>query len=907
MNNTLNFYLGVESSNSLLNDGYYYDLNTGELKEIDSAYKDTISVTYCNLIETNRAKFINFLISDNTIEYFDIKDIPSSVKPFGEGKHIYMLEFNSNEKLIKSTKIDEINLYNIFKPLQNETKYVAFQFCNYKIKYSISEYANKIILYEHEAIPHYKSLTKETKKESQQQFFRDSINGKITLWKEDYDYVVSKSINDNLYFCILKNNELLIDSTFNKADCKYDAFKKSIELKLSSHDKYKQVLDNYEKTFDLIKLAPKKSKITLTKRAVVQIYIKGESTISSYAGGTYWEDEVNEVVTDENALLKKYYFAKGPTQYEYSNKSIGFFAVIQSSNVWEDGQGNKVEFIKVANKGEEVSSIILPGIGTYAIGGSGLRLYDNKSIQIKAGSPQLGYTKLYYDLYRIQMNVNGKTYYSRQVYAKYDSDDFIITDTSDKAYPMTDITSTFYLGDGIIVNSIWGRLVCDVDKVGETELYDLPYDDFAINRANYKKCIGLNFKGSNENSLVNFVYSTEFSEDPTSYGLNDFGTYFKMPHSFDNRNYYPVCKNAWANTSIWVYFGNYATGSYDAFENFLSKYYKEYSIKDAIHISDIVSVLLKEINPALKHENSSEYSQFLYSNSSVFASSKYLGNCQLYLTQKTNILKGEYDQAAQKLEITLKTILEMLRDCFKCYWFIDSENRFRIEHISYFINGGSYLEATTQLDLTTKKDKFNKVNLLYAQNELEYSKSDLNSQYKFEWMDDSTDSMANLTIDFKNNYLIDTSAEEITASNFSADIDYMLFNPSKFSDDGYALLLADKNTNKVPIIKHTLLNNKWNNFEYTVFTQNWYASWNNLINHYSYDLPGNNFSLNIISGIPAGINSIKHILTQSVKFQILDFELNNFGLIKTEIGNGQIESISTNIDTQAVTVSLSYD
>nr|DAU31597.1 MAG TPA: hypothetical protein [Caudoviricetes sp.] len=902
--NDLKFYIGIESNNTLLNDGYYYDINTGEFKEFTSVALKYVKVTYCNKIEVNNSKFINFLITESTIEYFyDAFGTISNLNPFGKGKQVYMLEYDNDDKFIKSTKIDENQMFNIFMPLNANTKQVAFQFCNFKTEYGISENLNKIILYEYEANPHYKTLTAESKKESNQEFFRDSISGKITLWKKDYDFINKQSINDNLYFCIIKNHKFLIDSTFNKIDCKYDCFKKSVELKLSSHDRYKQVLDNYEKTYDLIKLAPKKSKITLTKRAVVQIYIKGENVISSYAGGTYWEDDVNEVITDENALLKKYYFAKGPTMYEYSNKDIGFSAVIQKSDVWKDSQGNTVKFIKVANKGQLVGDISLPGIGKYRIEASERRLYDDA--YIKVADEQVegdGYFYLFLDLYQIQITTKNNTYYSKNVYAKYDSDDFIIANQSSTAYPMT---GDIYLGNGVIVNSIWGRLICDADSVNGTPLYDLPYDDFAINRANYKKCIGLNFT-ENKNSLVHFVYSADSSKDATSYGLNDFGTYFVMPYSFDNRNYYPVCKSAWANVSIWVYFGNDATG-YDAFEKYLSKYYKEYTIKDVIHIADVISILLKKINPALKHEATSEYSNFLYSNSNKLASSNYLGACQLYITQKTNILKGEYDQAAQKSEITLKAILEMLRDSFRCYWFIDNENRLRIEHISYFLNGGSYDNTfnNIQLDLTNEKDKFNKQYLLYSQYELDYSKSELNSQYKFKWMDDSTDSMANLVVDFKNNYLLDTRNEEITISNFSADIDYMLFNPDSFSNDGYAIILADYNTKKVPIIKNTLLNNLWKNFKYTVYTQNWYMSWNNLIHHYSYDLPGNMISLNNIENLP--VNGIKHILNHSIKIQIQNFTLDKYKLIKTKIGNGQIESVSTDVNTQASTISLSYD
>ena len=41
-------------------------------------------------------------------------------------------------------------------------------------------------------------------------------------------------------------------------------------------------------------------------------------------------------------------------------------------------------------------------------------------------------------------------------------------------------------------------------------------------------------------------------------------------------------------------------------------------------------------------------------------------------------------EPAQTAPITLKNVLNMLRDCFRCYWFIDDQNRFRVEHIQFF-------------------------------------------------------------------------------------------------------------------------------------------------------------------------------------------------------------------------------
>src|SRR5574344_1325560 len=164
----------------------------------------------------------------------------------------------------------------------------------------------------HEVYPHYKQLKKKFKKENNQVFFRESLDGKINLFGDDYLLVKNASIESTIYFYVYRGQTLFASASFNKSDCKFDHFKKSVELKLKYNDKYSKILDAYENTYDLIKLTPALTPITLTKRCVIQIYIQGEKTLSNYAGGTYWETDVDEQVDDEEALTRKYYFSKGP-------------------------------------------------------------------------------------------------------------------------------------------------------------------------------------------------------------------------------------------------------------------------------------------------------------------------------------------------------------------------------------------------------------------------------------------------------------------------------------------------------------------------------------------------------------------------------------------------------------------
>lgn len=775
----------------------------------------------------------------------------------------------------------------------------------------------------HEVYPHYKQLKKKLKKENNQMFFRESLDGKINLFGQDYLLVKNASIESTIYFYVYRGQTLFASASFNKSDCKFDHFKKNVELKLKYGDKYSKILDAYENTYDLIKLTPALTPITLTKRCVVQIYIQGEKTLSNYAGGTYWETDVDEQVDDEKALTKKYYFSKGPKFVEVDLQGFNYdinaaYGGLSGNNIWNATSKREIggvvykmpcsiKFTKVANandvfRGDSQVKLLSSGSGngTYAQAARGFYRYDTYIIEIYTGRDGTG-TKIYQSDYQ------------------YGKDGDFTLAAGKGLYPMSRIEQpislkdptphTFNLGEYVVEYQVWGRLLCDVDKVPSHEAghegeyidtYDLPRDDFATPRRNYRKCIGL--RGFDSPFSVVTVHQTgRTSETPTSYGMNDFGEYFVPPYSLYGQYYYPLARSSWANVSLWVRLG-YA-GIIQSFEEFCAETYKEYSIKDVYHIGDAIKALLAEIDPTISHDKTAEYSSFLYGHTGASASA--LGSCNIYITQKTNILKGEYDQAAQKAEIKFKQLMDMLRDCFRCFWYIDDQNRLRIEHVSYFMKGLSYNQPVIQTDLTEKSDKFNKKAALYCQQEVEYDKSDLTSRYEFKYMDDVTKAMGgDLFIDVNNAYIQKDKTEEINIDGFTADIDYMLFLPDDFSNDGFALIMADSNK-KVPIVKQQIKDEKQYNHTFEVYAQNWYASFNNMIWHYMEDLSGNYIDYNNVNFLHVG--HVKRCMKHDIEFPASELTVDVYKLIKTDVGNGCVEEVTTNIDTDMTEIELRYE
>lgn len=726
----------------------------------------------------------------------------------------------------------------------------------------------------HSINPVYKKLTKKYAKESNQQFFRKSIRGNIELLNKDFELVYNASINQNMLFIINKQNATTGEwyeyykGKFNKTDCKFDVAKKKCEPKLSALDQYTDILNGYEDTYDLIKLAPAISKINMCKRPILQIYIAGENIISNYLGGTYWETDVNEAVDNKNELINKYFFSKLITANEFkiegftNNRINGIYAG-QLDSTQSDSSGSLYATYR-NNKGV-TAKVLFP---TLSSGLGAISIYDGET-HIAGG---------YFKGSLVDLSDKNDPFFK-----PFDGNIDLYENGSDTQSPKLGILNT------AIHYQIYQRLLCDVDKVNGTETHDLPYDDFVSDNRNYRKCVGI--------SSGNIFCSIETSSEPTKYGVNDYNQYFTNKAIYDETGLrpLPISRNAWVNVSLWYV---YNTAEYKIWE---AKHRKQYTLKDSYSIASVIKVLLNKIDASISHEETEEYSKFLYGG--AMEPLKW-DNFKVYITQKTNILKGQYDQAAQKAEITLKNVMDMLRDCFRCYWYIE-DNKLKIEHVSFFMKGGSYSsQPGVQLDFTKLKDAFNKRQAQYFQSEIEYDKSELAKRYEFNWMDDVTELFGPVNIDVKANYVQQDKTDEITINNFSSDVDFMLLSPSNFSDDGFVLLcpIVKNNGLELPIITSSLVDE--NGRSYEMIAQNWYASWPYLVSFYKYDMPAYDADVDVWAE-PFNINGIKRCMTHKIDIHTPE-DLNELQLITTSLGDGYIEDISVNLDTRLTEIKLAY-
>lgn len=668
-------------------------------------------------------------------------------------------------------------------------------------------------------------------KESNEQFFRRSLDGTLTFVASDYDYIVAQAFDTKFLLTIewsTDNGETWSDywhGKFYKTDCKFDADAHTVQVTPTVNDAYGAVLDGLDKEYNLIELLPEIVKINYDKRPLVQIYSPGERVISCFLSGMWWEQECTPESNTAH-LQNQYHFAQISSQTVY--KLSG--EVTRTVLAW----GTDYTF----NQDEESGSGGDYWLTELIRVSDGARWYDETA----PGDPQPG---------------------------------FPIT-----LQPDTNTPATNYVTVDQTTLGIYGRMLLDVPTILGQSTSPIPTDDIVPNNRNYTRVIGYD----DSNSLI---ISTGMSTDPTQWGIYQPGQYYKQPYVIGLSGIYPVARSTWDNVSIWFAFSMF-TSIYDADGR------KAMTLNDAYPLYSVISVLLKQFAPDVTHGDGVDYSTFLYGTSYQTGGIKQ-GGWKPFITPKSNVLNSGYDMPAQKAPITLRSVLNMLRDCFRCFWWIDSDNKFRIEHIEYFRNGGQYSGSpVVGIDLTTMRNTRNGKNWAFAESQFTYEKPEMTQRYEFSWMDDVTDVFEGYPIEIVSGFVEQGKVEKINISQFTSDIDYMLTNPGACSQDGFALIgaISDGDNWVVPYVNANIF--QW---------QNGYMAFRMLMEYYYYDLPAPSYKVN---GSAATAYGVKRLKTQDVSFPSMD-DPDTVKLIRTNIGDGNIAKLSITLSSRNVKATLNYE
>ena len=695
--------------------------------------------------------------------------------------------------------------------------------------------------------PVYKDdLSIEYEKESQQQFFRRKLSGKIDFIGEDFYKIMAQNFETEYHVLL----EMSTDNghtwsqywhgKFMRTDCTVNIDDKKITVQPEVVDEYTDILAGMEKEYNLIELAPAIDRVRITKRAALQVYLQGDDKLTYIVNGLSFESSCSSV--DNRIQLQNEHFS-----------TIG-------------------RFRELVMKQNNVLYNIYQGIVPVQFYGSYTGIFttsDNLTyVQLNVSAPGGSIGSISYAIKRI-------------------SDDTVLWSYSNSASP-SDVTSFDMSplgGSGTMhcdVNdrTLWTRILCDVMQFNGRDTYALEASDMSYDNRNYRRCIDFNLSGD---YIIN---NRQFSDTPTEWGRTNDGKYFMKPVEFGSPNFYPVGRSQWIYTSLWI-------KDDGTLANYLTFGDKQAEILTNYTLASVLKVLLATIAPDVTFGETSAYSQFLYGDTH-FGIDSY----RLLMTPKSNVMAGEFSQPAMKATITIRDVLNMLRDVFCAYWYIDSSNRLRIEHIEFFKNGGSYsTQPTIGIDLTEMKVSRNGKAWAFAKNEYTFNKEDMPQRYQFEWMDEVSEAFVGKPLEIISKYVKEGKIEDITIGSFTTDVDYILLAPEDISKDGFALFAGTLSSGVyvLPIGSVAMTSAK---------VQNQVLAFPNIIPEYwTYDLPSPNAEM---GGNVVTVNGTLRNRKQSVNVPTGDSDPDMNQLIKTGLGNGQIEKMSINLSSRMAKTTLRY-
>ena len=701
--------------------------------------------------------------------------------------------------------------------------------------------------------PIYKDdMSLEYQLETGQMFHRASLSGKMDFVGKDADLIINAVFGMTFLLKIEESNDggltwsTFHDAKFFKTDCTINLDDKKVTVKPNPNDRYQKILDGMEKEFNLIELLPAIEPVEMVKRGVLQVYTQGDKKITNIFSGISWESDF-DVEVDSQSYDTHYNFARS---YDYVEMTL------ENPPSAYPGLQEKFTGLRYSDN-------------TFRLENVSHDWYILRYYYYEVGQPRWLITDIiaYY-------NGNEQT-----VWRNIGGTGFSITFTS----LVAGIPSITSIGMDFAIYSRW---LCDSDTVvveGQTfHPQRLASDDPMYDNRNYRYVFG--------RTIRNLVQSQRLSTTPTEYGRFDQTYYFNTPD--DLHNYLPIGHSQWVSFSMWYYQDeDDVTIEHDLRKPFM--------LKDAYPLWSVLSVLLAKLETGVTFSNTSVYSAFFYGSTNPL---DVANTTQPLITPKSNVIVGEYSEPAMKAPVTLATVLNMLKKAFGCYWFIDDNNRLRIEHISWFKNGGSY-GGTHQVgvDLTKINVLSNGKPWSFGKNSFQFDKQEMAARYQYEWMDDCTDVFDGRPIDIFSPFVLTDKVEEISISEFSADVDYMMIAPENCSKDGFVLLMPKKEAGvwKLPIVTRTIEHSELQD------VQNWFGSLTYLIPMFlTSDLPSWRYSIDETAYTSNGIQRGKK---QQVKIPAGDTIPDTSKLVRTALGDGQIEKMTLNMASRMATATLKYD
>lgn len=697
-------------------------------------------------------------------------------------------------------------------------------------------------------------------RQSNQMYFRTKMNHEFTFVRGAYDAIVEADLNDEFVLKVFSRSRgKLGEGRFYKTACAINVDDRSATVNLQMVDAYERILEGAKNTYNIVKLEPEVASLHMQKRTILQVYRAGDPKLTNLMGNISYETNVAEVSDEERLVNNKFTF-------------IGNIQYVRL--VFDPSQPGSARFLQ----DEPLAQGLYKGNWTDGF-------YNENGYYYKFTIPD--YTQVRRPdgtaVDNLYVHKNGDIYFAI-IYGGYE-----------------------YRRIGVIEKnmgiSTWMRFLSDDSLTADSiKRSAIEGGDIAEENLNYRYVTPL---GQSDIDLLKprLIYSAQIQDEPTRWGTNPDGKYFvepEIPSGYNSPRLVPFAQSYWSPLTYWLI--NDLT-----LANVLDNLDTPFVLKDAYTLRGVIEKLLEKITDG---EINRVESTFLFSATNPLRVQGMFIPQAYFITPASNVKKTYYDHAAQRGDITLDSILTMLRTTMNCYWQLvqidpSGTMAMRIEHIDWFRKGGTYsVRPRTPLDITTMECPSPEKMWTYGINSFAY---DLYKpkRTEFSWACECTEEFNGYPLEVTEPYMAKGSTEQLTAGGFVTDVDLAIARPSEVNDDYFVFLHAFPGVNEytVPIGSVNVGENKPEATPWVVL-QNWVLSYISLEQYFhNYNLSGRDFK---IGDVPFVCNSVARMVKQSVSFPMVD-SLQENTLIKTELGIGEIEKMEIDCDSMLVNCDIKLE
>lgn len=406
--------------------------------------------------------------------------------------------------------------------------------------------------------------------------------------------------------------------------------------------------------------------------------------------------------------------------------------------------------------------------------------------------------------------------------------------------------------------------------------------------------IGKNFKYASPLTSANnhgfkISVSTSFSSSETRWGAvydgnTPTGQYYTSQY-WGGYDSLPILQNYWSvRGSVW--FLIHLTESTDV-------PYGMAFVPDCYEVGDLINAICAKQNVSISLPKNTSGSEFLYSGTSPI--SGWHAGYEIYFTAKSNVASLNADEPATIVKCSLATVLNFLKNALNVRWYIDG-GHLKVEHIAYFKNGGSYAgQHTIGYDLTEMINPRNGKPWAFGQNEYSFEKNKMPEFVKWEWMDTSDVFFDGTGFVCKSKFVQQGNTETINVANITTNVGYVVTRPDQISLDGFCVFLTV--AERINIGAYLKMNLRGN---YNVVNPEM-SMWNLQQGVLLYDAPCDTIAVSDTT-----YNAVDAVLTKTSEVTFPALIVDVLKLIKTNVGDGVIDSITNNINNYNVKIKLLY-